>query len=304
MTDLVLGIDLGGTKIALATATLDGTIVQQIVVSTDGDNGAEQAADRLCTQGQLIVARTQRAGYGALRGVGLASIGITYEDHVALAPNVPGWEDLALPLRLRAAFPECPISITNDVKAATRAEALWGALQGVDTGLYLNLGTGIAVGIIVGGRVLNGAHAAAGEIGHCLRHRAETRGVHDGVAPLEESIGGGPLARRASTALGTVLTAQQLFERARAEPAARQIVDDALADLSFALTNLTIALDPECIAVGGGLAASSAVIMPAVRQYLERYVPFPPRVVPALLGPDASLRGALSAVMDMVSGTL
>jgi glucokinase len=88
---------------------------------------------------------------------------------------MPGWSRLRIPALLRERFPDMAISVMNDVKAATMAEMTWGALRGISHGLYFNLGTGIAAGIVAGGEILVGAHGAAGEIGYILPGREARR---------------------------------------------------------------------------------------------------------------------------------
>ena len=105
--------------------------------------------------------------------MGVSTFGIPSEDGVALAPAIDGWEDLAMGRDLREAFDGTPVTMATDVKAAALAEARWGALAGVDPGVYLNLGTGLAAAIVAGGRVLAGANGAAGEIGYNLRRLSD-----------------------------------------------------------------------------------------------------------------------------------
>ena len=83
--------------------------------------------------------------------------------------------------------------MATDVKAAALAEARWGALAGADPGVYLNLGTGLAAAIVIGGVVLSGANGAAGEIGYNLRQLADVGDA--GYLTLEEAVSGRALAR-------------------------------------------------------------------------------------------------------------
>src|SRR4051794_23708919 len=152
------------------------------------ERGAEQAVERA-----LDTAADLAAGLGGLMcAVGVASPGIVLADRILLAPNVPGWTELRLGERFTGAFGG-PTVCATDVKAATLAEARWGNLRDIHSGVHLNLGTGIAVGVLVGESVLTGAHGAAGEIGYNLRSANGRVGPHDGHAPLEEVVGGGAI---------------------------------------------------------------------------------------------------------------
>jgi len=293
----VLGIDLGGTKMALATARPDGALLRVERQPTEAARGAEQAFGRAIAAGLRLVEETAADTGGTLEAVGLSTMGITQPDGVLMAPNVPGWDRLAIPGRLRHAFPDAPHGIENDVKAATRAEVRWGALRGCRTAIYLNLGTGIAAGLVVDGTVLQGANGAAGEIAYNLRTPHEEIGAALGHAPLEEYAGGRAIGERASVRFGRPLTARDVFERAADDVEARGLVEETLGEALFQVTNLVIALDPERLAVGGGLMASEALILPRLRAHVRRFAPFPPDVVAASLVHDAGLMGAIAVAV-------
>jgi glucokinase len=293
----VLGIDFGGTKMALATADAGGAILQQEVLATLAEQGAEQAIARAIDTGRQLVDRTRAKGGGELIGVGVATMGITLEDRVYMAPNVPGWERLAIPRLLRQAFAIEAVRVENDVKAAAYAELRWGALAGADTGIFLNLGTGIAAALIMHGHVLRGAHGAAGEIAYNLRQLHEEVGARQNHAPLEEFAGGGAIGGRASFRFGTPLTTEDLFQRARSDVLARAFVEEILTEVAFHVTNLVIALDPERIVVGGGMMRSKDLILPRLAAHLERFVPFPPVLREAHFSRDAGLMGSVAVAL-------
>ena len=141
-TDLILGIDFGGTKIATAVCDLSGRRLATRVIDAEPDGGARAAFDRGVRAAKALLAET--AIDRPLAGVGVSTFGIPSENGVALAPAIEGWEDLAMGRDLREAFEPAPVTMATDVKAAALAEARWGALAGVDPGVYLNLGTGLA----------------------------------------------------------------------------------------------------------------------------------------------------------------
>jgi glucokinase len=285
-TDFVCAIDFGGTKLDVATATLDGEVVLSQRLDTDAAGGAEQAVERAVQLARALAETTAAQLGGALRAVGAASPGIVLEDRILLAPNVPGWEDLALANLLREGLGIDDVVTQTDVKAATRAEATWGALVDADPGIFVNLGTGLAAGIVVGGEVLAGANGAAGEIGYALRSAAEPH-------PLEEHAGGRAIGERGGA------SAAEVFDRARhGDTAARTLVEDALDELAVHVANLAIAIDPARIAVGGGLMHHHDLVLPALRRRVRQAVPFPPPVVPARFVHDAALRGAIALAID------
>jgi glucokinase len=296
--DFVLGIDFGGTKMALATADLGGEPIESARLDTDAARGATQAVDRALERAQELVALTQQARDGRCLAVGAVSPGIVYPDRVSLAPNVPGWEELHLPALIAQGLDRLPSEVATDVKAAALAELRWGSLRDADPAILIVLGTGLAAAIVVGGEVVHGANGAAGEIAYSVR-RSDELGAADGRAPLEELAGGRAIGERASALLGGTLTAADVF--AHPDPRARRLVDDALAELAIHVANMALVVDPARIAVGGGLMSHRDVVLPALGERLRAAVPFPPELVPARFIHDGSLRGAIALALDAVA---
>jgi predicted NBD/HSP70 family sugar kinase len=295
--DFVLGIDFGGTKIALATAALDGNLLESDRLETDARHGAVQAVDRALARGQELLSETTRNG-GRCVAVSAVSPGIVYEDRVALAPNVPGWEELRLPALLRERFGLTRAAVGTDVKAAAVAELRWGSLRDADPAILLILGTGLAAAIVVDGEVLHGANGAAGEIGYSLRGGDEHTGAAEGHAPLEEFAGGRAIGERATSLLGTPVSAADVFDHP--DPRARALVEAALDAVAVQVANMAILVDPARIAVGGGLMSRPDAVLDALDRRLRVAAPFVPELVPAEFVHDGPLRGAIALALDEV----
>lgn len=293
--DFVLAIDFGGTKVALATATNTGTMLHQTRIDTQARQGAQQLLARTITAARALIEQTATEREGRCVAVGVATPGVVQANGVLLSPNIPGWNQVSLHNTLRTSLDIATVMVENDVKAAAMAEVLWGALQGADPAVYLNLGTGIAAAIVIKGHVLSGAHGASGEIGYNLRSVLDTHGAAQGRAPLEEAVGGRFIGERSSKLLGGPLNAADVF--AHRDIRARFLVDEILAELATHIANLAILIDPARIAVGGGLMSSSEIIVSALAFRLGFAVPFPPEIVPANFLNDASLYGAIALAL-------
>lgn len=284
---VVLGLDFGGSKTAAAVADTAGAVLGQLVVDVEPGAGAERTFARGIAAARRLL--TEVAPAGPLAAIGACTFGIPHDDRVELAPNIPGWERLAFGAGLRDAFPGVQVRFATDVKAAARAELIDGALAGCDVGLYVNLGTGFAVALVVGGAVVDGRHGAAGEVGYNLRH--------PGAAPhaprAEDVVSGQALAAAAAQLLGRP-DVEALLHRAGTDPVAGDIVDRFIEELCFHLVNLTIALDPHRVVVGGGLVRSWQCFGPALGLALTAAVPFPPPLLVAAHPFDAPLLGALA----------
>ena len=293
--DFVLAIDFGGTKVAIATADTTGSILKQARLDTNAFQGAQQILERTTVTAHKLIERTLTEVGGQCIAVGVATPGIVRDKGVFLSPNIPGWELVPLRETMRASLHIPTVAAENDVKAAAMAEVLWGALKGADPAVFLSLGTGIAAAIVVGGRVVTGAHGASGEIGYNLRSVLDSSGAAQGRAPLEEAIGGRFIGLRGSLLLEEPLSAADVF--AHSDIRARFLVDEMLAELATHVANLAILIDPARIAVGGGLMSSGDVILRALAFRLGYAVPFPPEIVPARFLNDASLYGAIALAL-------
>lgn len=293
--NFVVAIDFGGTKVALATADLMGNILRQARLDTNASQGAQQILARTTGAVRTLIERTTAEVDGECVAVGVSTPGVVQESGTLLSPNIPGWERIPLRETIRASLGIPTVVVANDVKAAAMAEVLWGALKGADPAVYLSLGTGIAVAIVIGGRVVTGAHGASGEIGYNLRSVLDTLGAAQGRAPLEEAIGGRFIGERASLLLGEPLSAAGVF--VHPDTRARFLVDEILAELATHIANLAILIDPARIAIGGGLMSSGDIILSALAFRLGYAVPFPPEIVPARFLNDASLYGAVALAL-------
>jgi len=297
-SDFVLAIDFGGTKVAVATADLSGQLLEQQRIETNAIDGALQAVARTTQVARSLLTKTEQLTGGRCLALGAVSPGIIRADRIELAPNVPGWEQLALQALLHAQLGIERTLVGNDVKAAAAAEVRWGSLQDVDPAIYLSVGTGIAAALVIGGRILDGAHGASGEIAYNLRSASDTRGVATGHAPLEEYVGGRAIGERASQLLGYPVSAADVF--AHPDEQVSTFLAETLAEFAMHIANLAILIDPACIAIGGGMMGAGDQILAVLNARLSLAVPFPPTIVPARFGQDASLRGAVALALSAI----
>lgn len=312
---VVLGLDFGGTKIAMAVCDLMGNQLASATVSTGaepgtlrpaGGHGAQAIFDRGIRAAHDLLADV--APRNELAAVGAATFGIPFEDRVELAPAIDGWESLALGRELRAAFEGAEIRMATDAKAAAAAELRWGALHGCDPGVYLNLGTGLAAAIVIGGQVVSGGNGAAGEIGYNLRAVSDVGHALDQRVPLEGMVSGQGLARRAggpgpgpgspANPAARPMTAADIFEASPGDPGLDDLVASFVAELAFHLVNLAICINPVRISVGGGMVRSWERLRPYLENALSAGVPFPPELVVARFPFDAPLLGAVALAVD------
>jgi len=193
MTGAVIGIDLGGTKLACGLFSPDGTLLQRSTAGLDGRSDAAVGALIAGHAGALLAsAGTAVTGVGvAIPGIYRAATGTVW------APNIPGWDDYPLVAELRAALPaHVVIGVDSDRACAILGEAWRGHARGCRNAVFLAVGTGIGAGILCEGVVLRGAGDAAGAIGWLALDRPYRDG-YEAVGCFEQHASGTGIATAA-----------------------------------------------------------------------------------------------------------
>lgn len=285
----VLALDIGGTKLAAGIVDRSGRVRDRRVIPTGREDGADRVLERALSLVEELVANERQADRLPL-GLGVSTNGLTREDGVDLAPAVPGWSQLRIPAALHARFPQLRATVVNDVKAATRAELAWGALHGVSEGLYVNLGTGIAAGIVWRRQVIEGAHGAAGEVGYIVPSPEALADRRPGAAVLEERLGGRGVEGWTATERGKAISAQELFDSSN--PHVRETREQLIAEIALWVANVAIVVDPSRVVLGGGMIQSGSELCRRTAEILGEIAPFPIDVVPAHFGGESALLGA------------
>jgi glucokinase len=217
------------------------------------------------------------------------------------APNLPGWRDVPVG-EIVADTLGVPVAVEHDVRMAALGEARLGAGRGVARFVCVTVGTGIGAAILLDGRLYRGATGAAGEIGHVPVTSDGTRCGCGRRGCLETIASGRAIATRAQ-ALGVMAeSAAEVFARAAAgDPACVRVVGDAVTALADGLTMLVNVLNPDVIAIGGGVAGAGAALLDPLRAAVRRSAWAPAaeavRIVPAALGARA---GAIGAALQVV----
>ncbi|MGP9602328.1 ROK family protein [Brachybacterium sp. AOP42-E1-35] len=288
---VALAIDIGGTKAELSL-TDSTTVLGSARLSTRAFQRDGLTAAILRTARDLL---REHAPWGALAHCAIARPGAVEGPGatVSLSPNVPGWSDLEIDELLRNELGALRVSFANDAQAASRAEGELGALAGIGIGCYVNVGTGISAGIVVDGKVLQGAHGVAGEIAYLPIALGLLGGADPGadLAPLEALVGGAGLEGQVARLMPEATSIDDVFRSGT--PIATIIVHEFAAALSFAVGTICAVVDPQRIAFGGGIIGAVDVWGPLVEANLQRTVPRPPELVRARFAEGAALQGAL-----------
>lgn len=204
--------------------------------------------------------------------------------------DTPYPEGLIQPVKILAPMVGDALVVDNDVNLAALAEMRSGAAQGIADFVYLYVGAGLGMGLVVGGEVVRGSRGLAGEIGY-FPSRASAVARHG----LARAVAGYGLARPAGAAgpAGVVAAAQELLGRAYdGDASAQSAVAEAGRALGEAVAAVCAFTDPELVVVGGPIGMHP-MLLDAIEQTVAELVPAPTPVVAGELGESAPLQGAL-----------
>ena len=276
MRDLYLGIETGGTKVVAGVARLvagePSLVAPEVVVPT---RHPEQTLDAVFT------AVAGMAPLDEIGAMGVASFGpVDLKEARMLATPKPGWSGFHLAEALTARL-AVPVGFDTDVNAAALAEHRWGAARGADVAVYITVGTGIGGGLVVKGAPVHGLlHPEMGHVFVPRRPGDDFEGACEVHGPCLEGMAAGPSIRRRWGASGESL------------PDDHPAWEMAAWYLGVGMAQLTLALSPQVIVMGGGVMQRD--LHEAVGRNLQEtiggYVPVPP-VVP----PHAERPGLLGA---------
>ena len=304
----VLGIDVGGTKIAAALFREDGTILARHTSAIGGRAGREVGALIRETVAQLTRSPAWREE--APRALGAIIPGIYWSDRGRVwAPNIPGWEDYPLLQELRTLAGErMAVAVDSDRAGYILGEAWLGAARGARDAVFVAVGTGIGAGILVNGQILRGARDIAGATGWMALDRPYRAGYRE-VGCFEYNASGPGIVRVARDYLAEEpeldgalthlkeITTAAVFEAADVgDPLAVRVIENAIAFWGMAAANYVSLFDPEIVIFGGGVFGPAARYLDQIRQeaLLWGQPISTPRVKLAVstLGGDAGLIGA------------
>jgi glucokinase len=306
----VVGLDLGGTKIAAALFQEDGEPTHRESVALEGRTGADVGAllvERAC----VLLGAAEQSGEPA-EGVGIAVPGIyRAASQTVWAPNIPGWDDYPLVEEVRGAVPDgVTVRVDSDRACAILGETWRGGAAGARNAIFLVVGTGIGAGILVDGRIVRGAGDAAGAIGWLALDRPYREG-YEAVGCFEYHASGPGIAAKARRLIEeddsydgelrcgdlATLTAREVFAAYDDwDPIAVRALDEAVLYWGMAVANLVSLFNPETIIFGGGVFGPAAQFLDRIREEAMRWAqPISIRQVElraSRLGDDAVLYGA------------
>ena len=296
----VVGIDVGRRWVRAALADITGTIVARrderakvrsapTLIGQIGRVSHELASEAGLKWSQVTHATIGSPGmFDPVRGL------------VQMAPNLPGWGRHGIVEAVREQL-GTNVTFENDVNLAALGERARGHGRDVSAFVYLWVGTGIGIGIVLDGELYRGWRGAAGEIGYLpigagdpydpvnrRRGAFEEMASAAGVVKLAQEMGMRP-----------PLSAERVFAAARrGDPVAGRVVETEARRLALGIATIAPVLDPEVVILGGGVGRSGDLLLEPVERELQVLSPFRPRLLVSALGDDAVLHGAVATALD------
>jgi glucokinase len=300
-----VAIDMGGTKIAAGIVEPAGRIVQFGRVATPRELDGEQLWRTL----DSLIARVTKGigGVSEVAGVGCGCGGPMEWPAGKVSPlNIPAWRSFPLRDRLAERFPGVAVRLRNDASCMVAGEHWRGAGRGHDNMLGIVVSTGVGAGLVLDGRLIDGATGNAGHIGHMVVDPEDGPDCECGGKGCLEAIARGPglaaWAQQQGWRAGSRnATARDLADDAgRGHPVAMAAMKRAGRALGLAIASAAALCDLEVVAVGGGLSQAGSLVFDPLEETLRRYARLgftrDVRVVPPALGQDAGLIGAAALI--------
>ena len=315
---MILGIEIGGTKLQLVTGDETGQITQRFRFPVDPAQGAEGILTRIATVIEQLSDVPQAIGVGFGGPVDWQT------GRIATSHQIGGWSDFALADWLQERAPGATVRVENDANVAALGEARRGVATGRRNVFYVTLGSGVGGGLVVNNELYHGASPGEAEIGHLwlVPPSADVSGHSTEGQTLEQTISGWAVDQQIRDLLPQLpddsalrMAVQQahlrgeLGKEARflhaayeaSDPVARMLIEQIGSVLALGLSHVVHLFHPDVIVLGGGLSLIGEPLRAAVRQALPRFVmkAFQPAplVLLAKLGEETVPIGALELVI-------
>ncbi len=316
MNEAIAGIDIGGTKTAIALETVSGERIAARRLTTLAD-GYAMVEEILRTVEKLL--EENQAKIAAI-GIGCPSP-LDIEKGLVMSPsNLRDWNNFPIVKIFEGRF-KVPVVLDNDANTAALGEYFYGAGRGYKNIVYVTVSTGIGGGIILNGEILHGVAAGAGELGHAIvqpdgfpcncgsRGCLETicAGVHIARRTREKLASGAASLMHEMVSDISEVSAKTLVEAVRREDElAVEIWGETCRYLAIGIGNAITLLAPEAVVIGGGIAAGAGdLLFTPLRKLLPEFVSMIPadkiNILPAELGSESGVCGALVLAKKAVS---
>jgi len=322
MKKYVIGVDIGGTKIATGLVSRHGKLIKKVVVPTLSSGGFNTSLNQVYDSIKELV-KLAKVKMNDIEGIGLCAPGPLdpLNGIVHNPPNLIGWKEVPLVDLVKKKFRK-KAKLENDANAAGMAEVIWGAAKGYKHVFYVTVSTGIGTAIIIDGKIFHGKNGMAGEGGHVtIKYDAKDGKCNCGNIGCIEALASGPytvkrlkkkLKKNPGLKTNIIdmadgqlknITMAIVGEAAReGDKLALEAIQEEAKFLSVWLGSMISMLDPEIIVIGGGVSLLGNLLFKQIRKQVPSYTinEFAKKtpIVQAQLKRDVGIFGAASVFME------
>ena len=304
------GVDLGGTTVKIAAFEKTGNMLSKWEIPTViANNGARILPD--IADSVLGYCKEKGIAKDEVIGLGIGVPGAVDENGIVASCDNLGWGRSDV-IRELSSLTGMPVKVGNDANMAALGEAWKGS--GGDNMVLVTLGTGVGGGIILNGKPLTGKTGGAGEIGHMVLNRNETRPCNCGkYGCVEQYCSATGIVRMATDYLASTvdasslrqlekITAKAVFDTAAdGDAVAQTVLEQVYAYMGEFSANICIVLNPQQVVIGGGVSKAGEPLLAGIRKNFHKYVYHPNGNVEfklAALGNDAGVYGAYKLILE------
>ena len=306
------GVDIGGTTVKLACFEEEGKLISQWEIPTRREDSGSQILPDIAAAISSFLQERSLSSQQVI-GIGVGVPGAVEPDGTVNRCVNLGWGrvDICGELQKLTGF---PVKAGNDATVAALGECWMGGGKGCRNMVLVTLGTGVGGGIVIDGKVVPGAHGAAGEIGHMTVNRQESEICTCGKRGCAEQycsatgivrVAKNYLKSREETSVlreNENFSCKDVFDAAAAgDGLAKEILEQVYAYLGESLANVCCVVDPEVVVLGGGVSRAGAPLVEGVSRYFASYCFHAckdTRFTLASLGNDAGIYGAFKLLLD------
>jgi glucokinase len=320
MDKMIIGIDVGGTKIAGGLVDKKGRLDKAVTLPTKANEGFETSFGQVSTVIKRLI--NQADGPDHIKGIGICCPGpLNPRTGVVInPPNLPGWVNIHFAERVEKEF-QLPARLENDANAAGLAEVLFGAAVGHNDVFYVTVSTGVGTGIIINKKIYHGKNGFAAEGGHVTIDHKSPYICGCGTPGCIEALAAGPaIVRRTVVKLEQEHSTPSLLRErtqnhlsritpelvqdcaASGDGVAKFIIEETGFFLGVWLASMITLLDPDAIVIGGGVSQIGKPLFDKIRDTIPHYTinrqAKNTPVLPAKLQKDVGIFGSASLFLQ------
>lgn len=296
----VIGVDIGGTKVASGITCLNGEVHAYREFAT-GDYLSKDLFKRLQKDVSSMLKDLELSNSEIL-GMGIGVPGVTNVEQ-GIVLDAPSLKWKRYPVRkIASEYFSFPVYVENDVNTSVLGEQWLGAGKSLQNIIFISVGTGIGSGMVINGKLFRGSNFSAGEMGYLVTDYENAKSYHptyDGYGFLESVASGSSIGHKLSAVKNQTVTAKEAFTLwKKGDESAQKVIEEAVEQLGFGIANYVSLFDPDLVIIGGGVSESFDDYKASLIEIVEHFTPQSCKIVRSTFGKEAGIVGAVALFLE------